>query len=132
MQNGLVVAARLSPKAGPGSAPFGPDRTVTVERLLQLLAATPAPLLVDIREPEEVAVNSIPNSVHVPLMSLADAWDELKQRAGGRLIVLYCRSGGRTAFALESLLGGEQYPVVHLAGGQREYARLVDPSLTPA
>ncbi len=57
-------------------------------------------VLVDVREADEVALSAIPGSVHIPL-------GQFGQRAGklpkDRDLLLFCYSGGRSAFATEML-----------------------------
>src|SRR5580700_2410958 len=71
-------------------------------------------LLVDVREPNEVAAESYPQAVVVPLSSFDPAAIPDPQ---GRQVVFACRSGRRSVTA--SLAAQEQgYPYdSHLAGG---------------
>jgi rhodanese-related sulfurtransferase len=60
-------------------------------------------LLVDVRTPQEFAAGHLPGAVNVPV-------DEVGQRIGelappGRELVVYCRSGGRSARAARTLEG---------------------------
>lgn len=70
-------------------------------------------LLVDIREPNETAVERFPGAVEIPMSSFDPA--DLKPQ--GRQVVLTCRSGNRSArlsLALQEM--GLPYDA-HLAGG---------------
>lgn len=71
-------------------------------------------LLVDVREPNEVAVESFPDAVVVPLSSFDPA---AIQDPKGRQVVFACRSGRRSVTA--SLAAQERgYPYdSHMAGG---------------
>jgi rhodanese-related sulfurtransferase len=71
-------------------------------------------LLIDVREPNEVAAESYPQAVVVPLSSFDPAAIPDPQ---GRQVVFACRSGRRSVTA--SLAAQEQgYPYdSHLAGG---------------
>ena len=71
-------------------------------------------LLVDVREPNEVAIERYPDAVVVPLSSFDPAAIPDPQ---GRQVVFACRSGRRSITA--SLAAQEQgYPYdAHLAGG---------------
>jgi rhodanese-related sulfurtransferase len=71
-------------------------------------------LLVDVREPNEVALERYPDAVVVPLSSFDPAAIPDPQ---GRQVVFACRSGRRSVTA--SLAAQEQgYPYdAHLAGG---------------
>ena len=71
-------------------------------------------LLVDVREPNETAVESYPDAVIVPL----SAFDPAQiPDPGGKQVVFACRSGKRSVTA--SLIAQDQgYPYdSHLAGG---------------
>ena len=71
-------------------------------------------LLVDVREPNEVAVDAYPDAVVLPLSSFDPSAIPDPQ---GRQVVFACRSGRRSVTA--SLAAQEQgYPYdAHLAGG---------------
>jgi rhodanese-related sulfurtransferase len=71
-------------------------------------------LLVDVREPNETAVESYPDAVVVPLSTFDPA--QIPDPAG-RQVVFACRSGRRSVTA--SLMAQDQgYPYdSHLAGG---------------
>lgn len=78
--------------------------------LLAMTQATPAPLLLDVREPAEFALAHIRGSVHVPrgLLEAACEWDfddtvpELVL-ARARTVVVVCRSGNRSLLAAQQL-----------------------------
>jgi rhodanese-related sulfurtransferase len=71
-------------------------------------------LLVDVREPNEVAVEAYPDAVVVPLSSF-DPQDI--PDPGGRQVVFACRSGKRSVTAsLAAQVKGLPYDK-HLAGG---------------
>lgn len=70
--------------------------------------------LVDVREPHEVAAGSLPGAVNIPLGELPHRTGEL---APDRRIVLFCRSGGRSALAAEYLITRGFTNVINLAGG---------------
>jgi rhodanese-related sulfurtransferase len=71
-------------------------------------------LLVDVREPNETALERFPNAVHVPLSIFDPA--EIPEPAG-REVVFACRSGRRSVTA--SLAAQEQGFAygAHMAGG---------------
>lgn len=84
-------------------------------------------VLIDVREPEEFAVEAIPGAILIPLskvnaLSLPDA--------GGKKIVVHCRSGKRSAFACEKLL--EQLPdlpLYNLQGGIMAWSQAGYPTI---
>ena len=103
---------------------------VTATELARELSGAHPPALVDIREPWEWDAGNLADkgAVHIPLAELLDRTDELPE---DRPIVLYCRTGNRTADALERL-SGSGLSVRHLRDGLASWAREVDPSITVA
>ncbi len=75
--------------------------------------------LIDVRQPDEVAVGTLPGAVNIPLDTLPDRLDELDR---SRRVVLLCRSGGRSTSAAELLTAAGFTDVVNLAGGMLAFA----------
>ena len=69
--------------------------------------------LLDVREPSEHAVSHIDGAVLVPLGSLARSFDRLPR---DRPVVVYCRSGARSARAVAQLRSAG-FDAYNLAGG---------------
>lgn len=121
------------PAAGPATVPV-----VTAAELAEELAqagapGAAAPVLVDVRGAGERSIARIEPSVWVALDSVAeDAADPTgvlgRAAARGRL-VLYCKSGVRSARAATTLSGAGFTAVRSLAGGIDAWTRDVDPSL---
>jgi molybdopterin/thiamine biosynthesis adenylyltransferase/rhodanese-related sulfurtransferase len=97
--------------------------------LADLLAAHDAAatdlLVVDVREPGEHAAGAIPGSVNVPLPRIEADPSAVPD---GAQVVLYCRSGARSARALAALRAAGRPGVLHLAGGMLAWTRDVDPN----
>jgi phage shock protein E len=72
-------------------------------------------LLVDVRTPEEFAAGYIPGAVNISLQSLPNRISEIPK---GLAIVVYCRSGNRSASATEILVNAGFRPVYDLGGIQ--------------
>jgi adenylyltransferase/sulfurtransferase len=83
--------------------------------------------LLDVREPAEAALASIAGSVLVPLGSLAERLAEVERT---RPVVVYCRSGARSARAVALLRQAGLNRTYNLAGGILAWARDVDPGLS--
>jgi len=86
----------------------------TVEQLSWALEAEDAGVLLDVREPEELAVGSLPAAVHVPLKQLAERLEEVPRTPG---IMAYCGSGPRSAAAASILANAGYENVSVLLGG---------------
>ncbi len=87
-------------------------------------AAGPRPLLVDVREPHEHAAGAIAGSLNVPLVQVEA--DPAAVPVGDGPVVLYCRSGARSARALAVLRAAGRTDAVHLAGGMLAWVRDVE------
>lgn len=71
-------------------------------------------ILVDVREPEEFALERIPGAVLCPL----SGFDPLKlPQEDGRELVLHCKSGGRSGQALEACRKAGIKVAGHIEGG---------------
>jgi adenylyltransferase/sulfurtransferase len=107
--------------------------TVSATELAALLAAPatgPAGvLLVDVREPWEREIVAIAGSVLVPVGEIRSgaALPRLAELAAGRRVILHCRSGARSAEALEVLRGAGFTGAAHLAGGVLAWVDEVEP-----
>lgn len=78
----------------------------------------------DVREAHEVAAGHLPDAAHIPRGSLElgiDGHETLGDPATP--VVAYCRSGGRSALAAQTLQGLGYRDVVSLEGGIEAWAR---------
>jgi rhodanese-related sulfurtransferase len=96
----------------------------------RLAAGEGAPLLLDVRQPEEHAYVALASSRLVPLPELAARLDELAQAYGRDAeIVAYCHHGVRSLHAAQ-FLRAQGFPRARsLAGGIDAWTRTVDPTL---
>ena len=95
------------------AAPAAPLVALTPEELAAKLAEGNI-RLIDVRTDAEVAEGTIPGAEHIPLDRFDPAALDLSD---GREVVLYCRSGRRSAMAGEELAAHTGAPVEHLDGG---------------
>ncbi len=86
---------------------------VDAASLQGMLEGPDAPLVLDVRQPEEYAAGHIPGAVLLPLPQLNHRFAELPE---DRLVVCVCRSGGRSGVAAH-LLRAKQRNVRNLSGG---------------
>ncbi len=100
--------------------------TLTPAELKALLDGDGPLKLIDVREPHEWQINRIPGAELLPLGELPDHLAELPQTEP---IVLYCKTGMRSAEALALLKQSGFSTARHLGGGISAYARTVDPSI---
>ncbi|MFT4082510.1 MAG: adenylyltransferase/sulfurtransferase MoeZ [Nocardioides sp.] len=89
-------------------------------------------VLVDVREPNEYEINSIPGSVLIPKGEFlnGNAFEELGTLTGGgaKQLVLHCKSGVRSAEALAIAKGAGYADAVHVGGGVVAWVNQIDPS----
>ena len=85
-------------------------------------------LLVDVREPAEFEIVSIPGAVLIPKGEILNG-SALATLPQDKQIVLHCKSGVRSAEALAALKAAGLSNSVHLQGGVLAWAAQVDPSL---
>jgi adenylyltransferase/sulfurtransferase len=116
----------------PSSAPGTADELVSAPELARLLSARERGeadvVLVDVREPGERAIVAIPGAVAVPRAAF-DSGEAFAQIPFDRPVVLHCRSGARSATALELLRQAGHPDARHLDGGVLAWVEQVDPSL---
>jgi adenylyltransferase/sulfurtransferase len=100
----------------------------TSEQLAQRLETGEPLLLIDVREPFEwdIANLEAQGAKLIPLGELSDRLDELDPDTD---IVLYCRSGGRSAGAARHLLAHGFQRVWNLKGGIKGWAQTIDPEM---
>jgi len=82
--------------------------------------------LVDVREPHELEISRLPNATNIPLGQLAARLSELDS---AEEMVIFCKSGGRSARGLELLVSAGFKKVKNLKGGINAWAREVDSEL---
>ena len=86
----------------------------------------PAPLILDVRNPEEIAICRIAGSTVIPLPELPNRLGELDR---SRSMVVHCKSGVRSAKAITLLQGAGFSGLKNLKGGILAWIKEVDPSL---
>jgi rhodanese-related sulfurtransferase len=82
--------------------------------------------VIDVREPWEVALASIPDVRHIPMAEIPARLGELDRH---QEIVVMCRSGGRSTKVAQFLANNGFESVANLTGGILAWSRDVDPSV---
>ena len=83
-----------------------------------------APLLLDVREPWEVAIARLPGSLNIPMGEIPSRVDEVD---AARPVVCICHHGVRSMHVAWFLAKHGFDPIYNLAGGIDAWAREVDP-----
>jgi rhodanese-related sulfurtransferase len=93
----------------------GGGNQITPQQAIQKMNHEDA-VIIDVREPNEVADGKIRDAVHIPLGSLKDKTGELEKYKGKPMIVV-CRSGNRSMHALNMLRKSGYENLFNLKGG---------------
>lgn len=107
-----------------GSA--GTEWDINAPQLASRLKDENPPLLLDVREPHELQISALTGAVNIPLGMLAARLSELDS---AHEMVVLCKSGSRSARALELLASAGFKRVKNLQGGINAWAKEVDNSL---
>jgi rhodanese-related sulfurtransferase len=102
--------------------------TITVGELKDMMDAGKSFELVDVREPAEFEIVAIPGARLIPKGEIVSgaALADLPQ---DKPVVLYCKTGIRSAEALAVLKAAGLRDAVHVQGGVVSWVRQIDPSL---
>jgi sulfur-carrier protein adenylyltransferase/sulfurtransferase len=100
--------------------------SITVEELKAKMDRGDQFVLIDVREPHEIAINSLEGSIKIPLGMLPD---RVNQLSSADEIVIHCKMGGRSAQAVEFLRTAGFRKVSNLAGGIDAWAERIDPTM---
>ena len=103
-----------------------PVTEISPQELKRRLDAGEPLQILDVREPWECAIVSLPGTVHIPL---AQVPQRLKELDAGRELIAMCKSGGRSLRAAQYLQTAGFQRVANLTGGITAWARDIDPSL---
>jgi len=102
--------------------------TITAPELKEWLDAGKPIDLVDVREPAEWEIVRIPGARLVPKGDILSG-QALADLPQDRQIVLYCKTGVRSAEALAAVKAAGFRDAVHVQGGVISWARQIDPAL---
>ena len=116
-----VVGFLADPTSAFTDHPDAVDRSsrVTVLELLERRAAVADLVVLDVRNPAELANGAIPGAISVPLARLTQRIDELDR---ARPTVVYCASGYRSMIAASRLSASDFVDVSDLLGGYAAWA----------
>jgi sulfur-carrier protein adenylyltransferase/sulfurtransferase len=84
-------------------------------------------VLVDVREPNEAEINHIPDSVLIPKGDFLNG-SALERLPSDKQIVMYCKTGVRSAETLAIVKGAGYADAVHVGGGVVAWVDQIDPS----
>ena len=102
--------------------------TITAADLKAMLDGEESIFLVDVREPNEYEIVSIPGATLIPKGEFLSG-AALERLPQDRQIVLHCKSGVRSAECLAVVKNAGFSDAVHVGGGVLAWIKQVDPSL---
>jgi adenylyltransferase/sulfurtransferase len=104
-----------------------PTGEITATQLKQRLDNGDDLQIIDVREANEVALASIPNTIHIPLAQVINRMSEIDP---SRETVVHCKMGGRSARAIDALQrSGFTGKLLNLSGGITAWSNDVDASV---
>lgn len=98
---------------------------IDVTTAAQLLRAGQAVLL-DVREPDELAICQVPGSLPIPMREIPARISELPDQH----VLVLCHHGGRSARVTQFLRANGFERASNIAGGIDAWAAQIDPTLT--
>ena len=104
------------------------DSTITARELKELVDAEKPIFLVDVREPAEWEIVRIPGATLIPKDEILRG-DALASLPQDKQIVMYCKTGVRSAETLAAVKHAGFSDAVHVQGGVTAWVKQVDPSL---
>jgi len=102
--------------------------TITATELKEMLDRDDDIYLVDVREPNEYEIVSIPGATLIPKGEFLSG-AALERLPQDKRIVLHCKSGARSAECLAVVQNAGFSDAVHVGGGVLAWVKQIDPSL---
>lgn len=106
------------------------DSTINVKQLAEMLKARERGekdfVLIDVREPNEYDIVSIPGSILIPKDKFLMG-DALANLPIDKQIVLHCKVGGRSAEVLAAVKGAGFKDAIHVGGGVLAWVNQIEP-----
>jgi adenylyltransferase/sulfurtransferase len=121
-----LSALREKPEPVPLPDAANPPLEIDVPQAHAWLQSSAPPVVVDVREPFEVAICRLPGSLTIPLGQLADRTSALPT---DRPILLHCHHGGRSLQAAKMLRAKGFARATNMRGGIHEWAEQFDPKM---
>ncbi len=90
-------------------------REIQIDEVKRLLGTPGAPMLLDVREPNETNLGRLPGALVIPRGTMETKVEALFPREA--FVVIYCASGNRSALAADTLQQMGYHNVASMAGG---------------
>ena len=112
-------------QARPGTVTLPPELETTVEDLKTRIDRRAPTFILDVREPQEYQICSIPGATLIPLGDLPRRLQELDRDAD---MIVHCKSGARSAKAVKLLQEAGFWRSKNLQGGILAWIDRIDPT----
>lgn len=122
------VCSTASPGLAPLPLPMSTVPELSVHDLKALREGPAPPFVLDVRQPDEYEAANIGGAL-IPLGELPDRLDELEPHRNDEVIVVHCRSGGRSAQAVGLLQAAGFTNAKNLRGGIHAWSDEIDSSV---
>jgi rhodanese-related sulfurtransferase len=99
---------------------------ISVQDLSKRMAEPQPPVVLDVREPQELAVARFPGALEIPMQSVPSRLDELDRSAE---IFVLCHHGMRSAHVADYLVDQGFTRIGNVTGGIDAWSLFVDPSV---
>ena len=99
----LLLSACMSKSWTPTAETTPVIKKLLPDKAKELFGNNSSYVLIDVREPYEYAEGHIPNAVNIPLSGIVKGVNDLGLDKESSAIVVYCRSGRRSAEAATAL-----------------------------
>ncbi|NMB60508.1 MAG: molybdopterin-synthase adenylyltransferase MoeB [Chloroflexi bacterium] len=101
-----------------------PEDRITPEELHEKMKQNASIILLDVRAPVELQISSFSHSINIPLERLPENLDELDRQ---KEVVVFCRTGRRSARAVSILKNAGFTAVKNLTGGINAWVSRYEP-----
>jgi rhodanese-related sulfurtransferase len=91
------------------------DGDISQGSLIEQMASDNAPIILDVRTPEEYSAGHIPGAINIPHNTLTNRIDELSEYKDEKIVV-HCQSGRRAGLAEGVLREAGYNKILHLEG----------------
>ena len=103
------------------------DLEISASQLSERLSRGEDLVLLDVREPYEFQAGHLEDAQHIPMQQVPHSVDQLPRN---KEVVVYCRTGGRSARVQQFLMSQGFEKVKNLTGGMMAWKREIDPAMT--
>ena len=104
------------------SKPASIVREINVETLKDSIENDKSPVLIDVRDSEELKEGFITNSIHIPMEEVAKRLHEIPK---DKPVVVYCYSGMRSTRVIQELEQKGYANLVNLKGGYEDWETII-------